>query len=78
MKAFTDNFERCYQNRVDRCFEGLTFCLLVLGGTAIYGYGQVAQQLLGRVIDTSGAVVANATVTVTNEATSGLSQSKHY
>ena len=68
MKAFTGNFERCCQNRVDRCFEGLMFCLLVLGGTTIL-YGQVAQQLLGRVTDASGAVVANATVTVTNEAT---------
>ena len=68
MKAFTDNFERCYQNRVDRCFEGLMFCLLVLGGTTIL-YGQVAQQLLGRVTDASGAVVPNATVTVTNEGT---------
>jgi len=44
------------------------FCRLVLGGTTIL-YGQVAQQLLGRVTDASGAVVANATVTVTNEAT---------
>jgi hypothetical protein len=42
-------------------------CILVLAGTV--SHGQVAQQLLGRVTDVSGAVVANATVTVTNEAT---------
>src|SRR5882757_4398024 len=68
MKAFTQNFKRFCQNRVGRCFEGLMFCLLVLGGTTIL-HAQVAQQLLGRVIDASGAVVPNATVTVTNEGT---------
>jgi len=47
---------------------GLAVCFFVLGMTPLI-YGQVAQQLLGRVTDTSGAVVSSANVTVTNEAT---------
>jgi len=46
----------------------LTLCLLTVGATATM-YGQVAQQLLGRVTDPSGAVVPDAAVTVTDEGT---------
>src|SRR5438552_6814269 len=68
METFTHDFKRCGHKRLGRCFVGLMFCLLVLGRTTML-YGQVAQQLLGRVTDASGAVVPNATVTVTNEGT---------
>ena len=67
MKAITGGFKICGQYLLHRCLEGLMLCLLLSG--AALSYGQVAQQLLGRVTDPSGAVVANANVTVTNEAT---------
>src|SRR5438105_8677173 len=47
----------------------LMLLIFVLAGTAVSSRGQVAQQLLGRVMDPSGAMVVDATVTVTNEAT---------
>ena len=53
---------------IGKLSAGLLLCLLLAGGSA-YSYGQVAQQLLGRVTDPSGAVIAKANVTVTNEAT---------
>src|SRR5207245_2098184 len=68
MKAFTGSLKRSGKNCVRRCLKGIVLCLLVLGSLPRL-HGQVAQQLLGRVTDTSGAVVANAVVTVTNEAT---------
>lgn len=47
----------------------LLLCQLLLSGTARSASAQVAQQLVGRVTDPSGAVVPEATVTVTNEGT---------
>src|SRR5882757_3286526 len=76
MNAFTGgSFKGFGQNCARRCLEGIALCLLVLGGTPIL-CGQVAQQLLGRVTDASGAVVPSATVTVTNEAT-GVAATTH-
>jgi hypothetical protein len=43
-------------------------CLLLLAGTTL-GYGQIVQQLRGRVTDPQGSVVPQATITVTNQAT---------
>src|SRR5947209_71600 len=44
----------------------LTFALALIGSTA---RAQVPQQLLGRVTDQTGAVVPDATVTITDEGT---------
>ena len=44
----------------------VTFCFFVTGGIA---HGQVAGSLAGTVYDPNGAIVAGATVTVTNDAT---------
>lgn len=49
-------------------FLGRAFCLLLFAG-AVLVYGQEGQQLRGRVTDPTGAVVAQATVTATNQAT---------
>src|SRR5438132_941887 len=71
MKVFTGNSIGLGQSSIRRCLEGIVFCLLILGAVPAV-FGQVAQQLLGRVTDFSGAVVSNATITVTNEATGVL------
>lgn len=69
MKVDRERFKGLVQICMHRCGKVLITCLLVLGGTGLL-HGQIAQQLLGRVTDISGAVVPDATVTVTNEATS--------
>lgn len=53
---------------IGKACERLILCLLIVGVTAS-SYGQVAQQLLGRVTDSTGAVVPTATITVTDEGT---------
>jgi hypothetical protein len=68
MKAFAVCFKGAAQNCARRCFAGLMMCFLFLGGSLTF-YGQVAQQLLGRVTDSTGAVVQDAKVVVTNEST---------
>jgi len=46
----------------------MVLCLLLVSGS-VASYGQIAQQLSGRVIDATGAVVPDATITVTDEGT---------
>ena len=53
---------------IGKSLARLLLCLLLVGATAA-AYGQAAQQLLGRVTDPSGAVVPDATVSVTDEGT---------
>src|SRR5271165_1328598 len=58
--------------------EGLIFLLGMglLGTTAAYGQGSYAAQIRGVVTDQSGAVVSNATVTITNDGTN-IAQTAH-
>ena len=61
--------------RVCRCYAGflasvlLTFVLATLFTTAAWGQGSYVAQVRGRITDQSGAVVSNATVTITNVGT---------
>ena len=61
--------------RVCRCCAGSLVCFLVTFGmallftTAAWGQGSYVAQVRGRVTDQTGAVVVNATVTITNVAT---------
>ena len=61
--------------RVCRCSAGVPVCFLVtfvmasLFTTAAWGQGSYVAQVRGRVTDQTGAVMANATVTITNVAT---------
>jgi len=68
MKGSTGNLKRCGKNLAAKCFTGVVLFVMFLGATAM-SYGQIAQQLVGRVTDATGAVVPNAMITVTNEAT---------
>ena len=45
------------------------FIMALLAGTSVFGQGSYEAQVRGQVTDQSGAVVANATVTITNDAT---------
>ncbi|HTS06076.1 MAG TPA: TonB-dependent receptor [Candidatus Eisenbacteria bacterium] len=60
---------------VCRRFEGcvapilIVSVLAVIASTAAWGQGSYAAQVRGRVTDQSGALVVNATVTITNDAT---------
>jgi hypothetical protein len=47
----------------------LWLCLLIASGALLYGQGAGTGTILGTVTDSSGAVVANASVDVTNIAT---------
>ena len=47
----------------------LWFCLLIASGAYLYGQGAGTGTILGTVTDSSGAVVAKASVDVTNVAT---------
>src|SRR6266702_6676992 len=68
MQGLTFGFKRSSLTFIGKCSAGLVLCLLLVITTASL-YGQVAQRLLGRVTDPSGAVVSDAVVTVTNEET---------
>ena len=48
----------------------LCLCLLIISGAYLYGQGAGTGTILGTVTDSSGAVVANAGVDITNVATS--------
>lgn len=60
MKAFLTSFRKFCR--------AIVLCVLTSAMTCLL-HAQVAQQLLGRVTDSNGAVIANATITATNEAT---------
>lgn len=68
MQGIVSGFKRFNRGLVNNWSAWLVLCLLLASATASM-YGQVAQRLLGRLLDPAGAVVADATVTVTNEET---------
>src|SRR5262249_20053830 len=51
---------------MSRCFILLTLCLI---GTTLVTAQSTGGRILGRIADPSGAVLANVTVTLTNDAT---------
>jgi hypothetical protein len=62
------SFKKLSRYVIGKALSRLILCLLFVGVTAAT-YGQTAQQLLGRVTDPTGAVIPDATVTVTDEGT---------
>lgn len=56
------------QHSVGKCFERPILCLLLVGATST-SYVQTAQQLSGRVSDSTGTEVPNTKVTATNQET---------
>ncbi|WP_187143351.1 carboxypeptidase-like regulatory domain-containing protein [Terriglobus albidus] len=68
MKARIASHQRWGWNLAVRSFAIGMLCLLFAGAIGSL-HGQVLQRLLGRVSDPSGAVVPEATVTITNEET---------
>lgn len=64
MKSRSKNL-KVFQILRHRWCEGLFLCLLLLGGAAL-SFAQVQQRLLGRVTDSSGAVIPDVAMTVTN------------